>query len=141
MLTVENTVEIRYAGVVVGRSSAVRDLDAAGAFIVFGEPLPVGTRLSIKIGDSLREARIEQVLESADANAAGIRVRFVDDSAAPTAVAEEASAAAADQAGAAEVGSGPVDAPGGNGQADAANRGGDDGGQGQSSGRRRRRRR
>jgi hypothetical protein len=140
MLTVENTVEIRYAGVVVGRSSAVRDFDAAGAFIVVGEPLPVGTRLSIKIGDSLREARIEQVLESGDANASGIRVRFVD-TAAPAAVAEEPSGLAADQSGVSEVGSGPVDGPGGSGQADAANRGGDDGGQGQSSGRRRRKRR
>jgi hypothetical protein len=139
MLTVENTVEIRYAGVVVGRSSAVRDLDAAGAFIAFGEPLPVGTRLSIKIGDSLREARIEHVLESADANAAGIRVRFVD-AAAPSTVPEEPSGMVAEQSGVAELGSGPVDGPGGNGQADAANRGGDDGGQGQSSKRRRKRR-
>jgi len=72
---VDTTVEIRYAGVVVGRSTAVRDLDEAGGFITFSEPLPVGTPLSLKVGDAFKEARVVEVMESADP-AAGMRVRF-----------------------------------------------------------------
>ena len=73
----ESTADIRYAGVVVGRGSAVRDLDAGGAFVGLAEPLPVGTLVSLKIGDDSREARVVEVVESADAGAAGMRVRFV----------------------------------------------------------------
>jgi hypothetical protein len=54
----------------------VRDLDASGAFVVFAEPLPVGTVLSLKIGEGFRDARVGEVIESADAAAAGMRVVF-----------------------------------------------------------------
>jgi len=74
---VESTADIRYAGVVVGRGSAVRDLDAGGAFVGLAEPLPVGTLISLKMGDESKDARVVEVIESADAAAAGMRVRFV----------------------------------------------------------------
>jgi hypothetical protein len=73
---VDSTVEIRYAGVVMGRSTSLRDHDDAGAFVGFSEPLPVGTPLTIKIGDTVREARVEDVIESADPAAAGMRIRY-----------------------------------------------------------------
>jgi hypothetical protein len=76
---VENTAEIRYAGVVVGRTSEVRDLDAGGAFVSLAEPLPVGTLLSVKIGDDARDAHVTEVIESADAAVAGMRIRFAAD--------------------------------------------------------------
>ena len=62
---------------VVGRSPQVRDRTDAGAFVVFAEPLPVGTSLVFKIDDKEQHARVTEVVESADASAAGMRVRFV----------------------------------------------------------------
>jgi len=70
-------VEIRYAGVVVGRSTKVRDWDGAGAFIGFAEPLPSGTSLVLR-GDGVEQrARVVEVFESADPAAAGMQVKFV----------------------------------------------------------------
>jgi len=68
--------EVRYGGVVVGRSPQVRDRTDAGAFIVFSEPLPVGTSLTLKIDEREQPAYVTEVVESADASAAGMRVRF-----------------------------------------------------------------
>jgi hypothetical protein len=64
--------------VIVGRSPQVRDRTDAGAFIVFSEPLPVGTPIAFKIDDKEQFARVTEVVESADEAAAGMRVRFVD---------------------------------------------------------------
>ncbi|HVV52123.1 MAG TPA: hypothetical protein VHO06_20815, partial [Polyangia bacterium] len=62
----ENVIEVRYAGVVVGRSTKVRDWGASGAFIGFAEPLPSGTSLVLK-GDGVEQpARVVEVIESAD---------------------------------------------------------------------------
>jgi len=75
---VENVIEVRYAGVVVGRSTKVRDWNDAGAFIGFAEPLPSGTPLVLK-GDGVEQsARVVEVIESADPAVAGMRVTFAD---------------------------------------------------------------
>jgi hypothetical protein len=75
---VENVIEVRYAGVVVGRSTKVRDWNEAGAFIGFAEPLPSGTPLVLK-GDGVEQpARVVEVIESAEPGAAGMRVTFAD---------------------------------------------------------------
>jgi hypothetical protein len=74
---VENVIEVRYSGVVVGRSTRVRDWDTAGAFIGFAEPLPSGTPLVLR-GDGIDQAaRVVEVFESADPAVAGMRVKFV----------------------------------------------------------------
>jgi hypothetical protein len=73
---VEDPIEVRYAGVIVGRTTAVRGLDARGAFIGIPEPLPVGTIVTLKLPDGQKEAHVEEVVESADANAVGMRVGF-----------------------------------------------------------------
>ena len=71
-------IEVRYAGVVVGRSTKVRDWNDAGAFIGFAEPLPSGTPLVLK-GDGVEQpARVLEVIESADPAVAGMRVTFAD---------------------------------------------------------------
>ena len=57
--------EIRYAGIVVGRSGAVRDLDATGAFVGLAEPLPVGTMVALKFGDATKDARVDEVVDLA----------------------------------------------------------------------------
>jgi hypothetical protein len=124
--------EVRYGGVIVGRSPQIRDRDDGGAFLVFGEPLPVGTPIVIKLDEKEQHARVTEVVESADAAAAGMRVRFVSAAErsgphrakpAPAPVAAAASAqapqAAAPVAAAAEVSqpsSSPVPVPVGGGE-------------------------
>ena len=72
----DTAVEVRYAGVVVGRGALVKDLGAEGAFVGLAEPLPVGTLVTLKIVDVVREARVDDVVESAEPSAAGMRVRW-----------------------------------------------------------------
>jgi hypothetical protein len=72
---VEN-VEVRYAGVGIGRSTHLRDWSEAGAFVGFAEPMPTGTPLVLK-GDGIEQpARVVQSIESADVSVAGMRVEF-----------------------------------------------------------------
>ena len=54
----------------------MRDADDAGAFVALPEPLPVGTLVTLKIGDSVRDGRVTDVLESPDSGVAGMRVQF-----------------------------------------------------------------
>ena len=71
------SIEVRYAGVVVGRSTKVRDWDGTGAFIGFAEPLPSGTSVVLR-GDGLEQAaRVVEVFESANPAVAGMQVKFV----------------------------------------------------------------
>jgi hypothetical protein len=74
--SVEKMVEIRYAGVTVARSSAVRELDTKGLFLGLTEPLPSGTDVSLKVGDEEIPCRVTTVVESADISKAGMRVAF-----------------------------------------------------------------
>jgi hypothetical protein len=84
---VDSAIEVRYAGVAVGRATQVRDWTATGAFIGFAEPLPTGTRVELR-GDGVRQvARVEDVIESVDVAVTGMRVRFVAEQAAEPAVA------------------------------------------------------
>jgi hypothetical protein len=73
---VDTSVEVRYAGVVVGRGLVLRDQGADGSFVGIPEPLPVGTLVTLKIGESVREARVDQVVESSEPAAVGMRVRW-----------------------------------------------------------------
>jgi hypothetical protein len=74
---VESAQEVRYSGVVVGRGVPVRERDASGAFVVLAEPLPVGTRITLRgEGDDV-EARVTAVTESANPDLAGVRIAFV----------------------------------------------------------------
>ncbi|HET6280982.1 MAG TPA: hypothetical protein VFH73_08450, partial [Polyangia bacterium] len=74
----EQVIEVRYAGIVVGQATAVRDRTPTGVFVGVSDPLPVGTILSLKIGDQLTDGRVEQVVESSESSQVGMRVRFVD---------------------------------------------------------------
>jgi len=88
-------IEVRYAGVVVGRSTKVRDWDTAGAFIGFAEPLPSGTSLVLR-GDGVDQAaRVVEVFESADPAVAGMQVKFVGPAEAARPASKPAAAAAA----------------------------------------------
>lgn len=70
-------VEVRYAGVGIGRSTLVRDWTSAGAFIGLAEPMPTGTPLFLKGEGVEQAARVLEVTESADLAVAGMRVVFV----------------------------------------------------------------
>ena len=72
----DNWIEVRYAGVVVGRGAVARDLGDDGTFVGIAEPMPVGTTVTLKIGDVVREGHVDEVVESADPNAVGMRVRW-----------------------------------------------------------------
>jgi hypothetical protein len=72
---VDTSIEVRYAGVVVGRTSHARE-EGAGMFVGISEPLPVGTLVTLKMGDALREARVAEVVEAADPSSVGMRVTF-----------------------------------------------------------------
>ena len=98
---------------VVGRSAQLRDRTDSGAFVVFGEPLPVGTPLVLKIDDKEQNARVTEVVESADASTAGMRVRFASaaEKAAPAPRPAAAAPAPAAAQSVAETGSAPVPVP------------------------------
>jgi hypothetical protein len=78
---VEQIIEVRYAGVVIGRAPSVAGADAHGLFLGLADPMPVGTKLSVRVGEDAVDGRVEQVLESGDPAKAGMRVRFDDPSA------------------------------------------------------------
>lgn len=79
-------IEVRYAGVVVGRSAIIRELDTRGLFLAVTEPLPVGTPVVLRIGDRPDAdevpGKVEAVSESPELANAGMRVRFADPAAA-----------------------------------------------------------
>jgi hypothetical protein len=74
----ESATEVRYAGVVLGRATELRDASVSGAFVVLPEPLPVGTPIVLKTEEGERSARVIEVIESADPAVAGMRVRFME---------------------------------------------------------------
>lgn len=71
-------IEVRYAGAVVGRAAAVRDVNPQGVFLGVTEPMPVGTELVLKVGDEAIPGKVAGVSESAELARAGMRVQFRD---------------------------------------------------------------
>lgn len=71
-------IEVRYAGAVVGRSAIVRELDTNGLFLGITEPMPVGTSVTLKIGEQTAEGKVALVSESQELARAGMRVKFSD---------------------------------------------------------------
>jgi hypothetical protein len=82
---VESALEVRYSGVVVGRGVPIRDRDAGGAFVVLAEPLPVGTRITLRGegAEAEEQGRVTAVTESANPDLAGMRIEFLSASAKP----------------------------------------------------------
>jgi hypothetical protein len=77
----ESPVEIRYAGVVIGRAQEIRGGDGDSSFfLVVREPMPVGSVVHLRTGDRETPARVVHAVESADAAAAGIQVRLIGES-------------------------------------------------------------
>jgi hypothetical protein len=75
----ESPVEIRYAGVIIGRAQEVRsaDGDSSAFFLVVREPMPVGSVLHLRTGDRETPARVVHTVESSDPAACGVQVRLI----------------------------------------------------------------
>jgi hypothetical protein len=70
--------EIRYAGVIIGRAQEMRDAEGDSTFFLPGkDPMPVGTVVRLRSGDRETPARVLRALESADPSIAGIKVRLI----------------------------------------------------------------
>jgi hypothetical protein len=77
----EAPVEIRYAGVVIGRAQEVRTADDASVFFLPGkDPMPVGTVLRLRSGARETSARVLRAVESPDPAIAGMQVRLLGES-------------------------------------------------------------
>jgi hypothetical protein len=75
----EAPLEIRYAGVVIGRAQEVRSAegDVPSFFIPVRDPMPVGTVLRMRSGDHETPVRVIRAVETTDATACGMRVRTI----------------------------------------------------------------
>jgi hypothetical protein len=75
----ESPVEIRYAGVVIGRAQEVRSAegDSPSFFLVVREPMPVGSVVHLRTGDRETPARVVRALESSDPATCGMQVRLI----------------------------------------------------------------
>jgi hypothetical protein len=75
----ESPVEIRYAGVVIGRAQEVRsaDADSKSFFLAVREPMPVGSVLHLRTGDRETPARVVHAVESSDPAACGMQVCLI----------------------------------------------------------------
>jgi hypothetical protein len=75
----EGPLEIRYAGVVIGRAQDVRKVegDDPSFFIPLRDPMPVGAFLRLRAGDRETPVRVVRAVESADAATCGIQVRTI----------------------------------------------------------------
>ncbi len=75
----EAPLEIRYAGVVIGRAQEVRGAEgnAPMFFIPVRDPMPVGTVLHLRAGDRETPVRVVRAVETTDAAACGVHVRTI----------------------------------------------------------------
>jgi len=73
----ETPLEIRYAGVVIGRAQEVLGVEGDGAsfFLPVRDPMPVGTVLHLRAGERESAARVVHAVETADPATSGMRVR------------------------------------------------------------------
>ena len=75
----EAPLEIRYAGVVIGRAQDMRsaEADALSFFIPVRDPMPVGTVLRMRSGDLETPVRVVRAVESADGAVSGMQVKTI----------------------------------------------------------------
>jgi translation initiation factor IF-2 len=75
----EAPLEIRYAGVVIGRAQEVRstEADADSFFLPVRDTMPVGTVLRLRSGDRETPVRVVHAVESPDAASCGMQVRMI----------------------------------------------------------------
>jgi hypothetical protein len=72
---VETSIELRYAGVLIGRATVAGEIDESSLFLPVPDPLPVGTKVSLKLGDRAVEGRVIGVSESSEPSKCGMKIR------------------------------------------------------------------
>lgn len=72
----ETSIELRYAGVVIGKATVAGEIDEGGLFLPVPDPLPVGTKVTLKIDDRPVDGRVISVSESADPAKCGMKIRI-----------------------------------------------------------------
>jgi hypothetical protein len=77
----EAPLEIRYAGVTIGRAQEVRSAEGEvpSFFILMRDPMPVGTVLRMRSGDHETPVRVVRAVETTDAATCGMQVRTIGD--------------------------------------------------------------
>jgi hypothetical protein len=76
---VETSIELRYAGVVIGKATVSGPIDESGensVFVPVPDPLPVGTKVGIKIDDRTLDGRVIAVAESTESSKCGMKIRI-----------------------------------------------------------------
>jgi hypothetical protein len=71
----DGAIEIRYAGVVIGRGAL--QPAGAGAFVAFADPLPVGSECELDLPSGRQRVRVERVVERGADGEPGMRVRYL----------------------------------------------------------------
>ena len=93
----QRVIELRYAGVVIGKATVSGPIDEGGdksVFVPVPDPLPVGTKVGIKIDDRMLDGRVIAVAESTDSAKCGMKVRIGGAAAGATSASGPANAAA-----------------------------------------------
>jgi len=83
---VETSIELRYAGVVIGKATVSGPIDESGessVFVSVPDPLPVGTKVGLKIDDRALDGRVIAVAESTESSKCGMKIRIGGASSAP----------------------------------------------------------
>ena len=76
---VETSIELRYAGVVIGKATVSGPIDESGessVFVSVPDPLPVGTKVGLKIDDRALDGRVIAVAESSESSKCGMKIRI-----------------------------------------------------------------
>jgi hypothetical protein len=93
----QRVIELRYAGVVIGKATVSGPIDEGGdksVFVPVPDPLPVGTKVGIKVDDRMLDGRVIAVAESTDSAKCGMKVRIGGASAGATSASGPANPAA-----------------------------------------------
>jgi hypothetical protein len=94
---VETSIELRYAGVVIGKATVSGPIDESGEnslFVPVPDPLPVGTKVGLKVDDRTFEGRVIAVAESTESAKCGMKIQIGAAAAGATTSATTASGAA-----------------------------------------------
>lgn len=76
---VETSIELRYAGVVIGKATVSGPIDESGensVFVPVPDPLPVGTKVGLKVDDRTLDGRVIAVAESTESSKCGMKIRI-----------------------------------------------------------------
>lgn len=75
----ETSIELRYAGVVIGKAIVSGPIDESGessVFVPVPDPLPVGTKVGLKVDDRTLDGRVIAVAESTESSKCGMKIRI-----------------------------------------------------------------